>query len=84
MNDNLTETLYPQNTDPENPVHLQLPAEHPQASKGKVGLLLRHMYGTQRAADGWQQEYSSTLIGLGFTQGVASPRVFWHPGRRLV
>jgi hypothetical protein len=23
---------------------------------------MKHMYGTQAAADGWQQEYSSTLI----------------------
>ena len=42
------------------------------------------MYGTQAAADGWQQEYSSTMVSLGFKQGVASPCVFWHAARSLV
>ena len=42
------------------------------------------MYGTQAAADGWQQEYSSTMIDLGFEQGVAFPCVFWHKARSLV
>ena len=42
------------------------------------------MYGTQAAADGWQQEYSSTMVELGFEQGVACPCVFWHKARSLV
>ena len=37
------------------------------------------MYGTEAAADGWQQEYSQTLLDLDFKQGVASPLVFHHP-----
>ena len=41
------------------------------------------MYGTQAAADGWQQEYSQTLIDLDFTQGLASPCVFHHPARNI-
>ena len=46
---------------------------------------MTYIYGTQAAADGWQQEYSSTLIDkLGFHQGVASPCVFWHKERDLV
>ena len=48
------------------------------------GLLLKHMYGIQAAADGWQQEYSQTPIDLGFRQGVASPCVFRHEARSLV
>ena len=42
------------------------------------------MYGTRRAADGWQSEYSSTLRELGFLQGAASACVFMHPSRQLV
>ena len=45
---------------------------------------MRHMYGTQKAADGWQHEYSSKLVEMGFTQGLASPCVFFHRERRLV
>ena len=40
--------------------------------------LVRHMYGTRGAADGWQEEYSTMLIGLGFRQGESCPNVFWH------
>ena len=60
-------------TDPNDPVFVQLPPEHEGHSRGQCGRLLRHMYGTQKAADGWQQEYSRTLINLGFTQGTACP-----------
>ena len=42
------------------------------------------MYGTQVAANVWQQEYSQTLIDLEFEQGVASPCVCHHPKRSLV
>ena len=69
--------------DPENPTYVALPSEDPDHGT-TCGLLLKHMYGTQAAADGWQQEYSSTLIDFGFRQGVASPCVFWHKERRLV
>ena len=51
----------------------------------KCARLVRHMYGTRAAADGWQEEYSSFLVeGLGFTQGTSSPCVFRHPNRQLV
>ena len=39
----------------------------------RVGLLLRSLYGTRDAAQNWENEYSSFLTGLGFTQGLASP-----------
>jgi len=43
------------------------------------------MYGTRRAADGWQEEYSSTLIEkLGFTQGVACPCTFYNEDREII
>ena len=71
-------------TDPTKPVYVKLPNEHEGCAKGLCGKLLRHMYGTQRAAEGWQQEYSSTLIEMGFTQGTASPCLFLHKQRRLI
>jgi hypothetical protein len=48
-------------------------------------LLRRHMYGTRPAADGWQEEYSSTLVReMGFVQGTASPNLFRHEARGIV
>ena len=71
-------------TDPAHPTYVELPPEHPDFGK-KVALLRKHMYGTLRAADGWQEEYSCTLVEkLGFTQGLTSPCLFMHPTRRLV
>ena len=54
----------------DEPTYLELPPEV-EAAAGTCALLKRHMYGTQRAADGWQSEYSGTLRGLGFAQGSA-------------
>ena len=62
---------------------MALPTEDP-AHGSTCGILLKHMYGTQAAADGWQQEYSQTLIDLGFRPGVASSCVFRHEDRSLV
>ena len=42
------------------------------------------MYGTRRAAEGWQDEYSGRMIDAGFIQGIASPCVFHHPARNIV
>ena len=70
-------------TDPEDPAFTDLPEEDPDRAKGLCGKLLRHMYGTRRAADGWQTEYATAMISFGFRQGRASPCLFWHPERRL-
>ena len=69
--------------DQRHPTFVELPPEHPQAGLGVCGRLMRHMYGTRHAAQGWQDEYSSTLIELGFTQGLACPCVFYHAERQL-
>ena len=53
------------------------------AGRGLVGHLERHMYCTRHAAQGWQDEYSVTLLELGFTQGLACPCGFYHPQRQL-
>jgi hypothetical protein len=71
-------------TDPADPSYVELPAEDPDYGRYVCSLLLKHMYGTRRAADGWQQEYASAMISLGFTQGIASPCLFYHKGRDIV
>ncbi len=65
------------------PTHVQLPAEDPDAAD-MCARLLRHMYGTRSAADGWQEEYSTLLVSLGFKQGNACPNVFRHAERKIV
>ncbi len=69
--------------DPDDPTYVALPDGHAAAGTGKCALLLRHLYGTRKAGDGWHCEYSSTLASLGFSVGVASACVFWHPEKRL-
>ena len=69
-------------TSDENPTYVDLPPEL-GAPPGMCGLLKRHMYGTKRAAEGWQQEYSQSLIDMGFEQGCASACVFRHRTRKI-
>ena len=64
------------------PCYVDLPPEDEDHGT-MCGELVRHMYGTRIAADGWQQEYSTTLIHLGFRQGLASPNVFHHLSRGI-
>ena len=61
-------------TDPSDPTYVELPREDP-AHGVKVGLLLNHMYGTRKAADGWHCEYAGKLRDLGFEVGQA-PRAY--------
>ena len=42
-------------TNPDDPTFVELPAEGPDSGP-MVGKLLRHMYGTRAAADGWHSE----------------------------
>ena len=69
--------------DPSEPCYVELPPE--DADNGvQCGLLLRHMYGTRRAADGWQEEYSTLLVQeLGFRQGVSCPNIFFNSERGI-
>ena len=46
--------------DEADPVYVDFPPEY-VAPPGTCALLRRHMYGTRRAADGWQSEYSGEL-----------------------
>ena len=68
--------------DADDATYVELPPEDADCGK-KAALLLKHMYGTRAAADGWQEEYSTSLISMGFTQGRASPCLFFHSKRRL-
>ena len=70
-------------TGEDDPIYVQLPPEV-GAPPGMCGLLRRHMYGTRRAAEGWQDECSASLVDMGFTQGAASPCVFSHPDRGIM
>ena len=70
-------------TDSSSPTYVALPPEDEDHDE-KCGLLLRHMYGTRAAADGWQECYSSFLVEmLGFVQGLASPCLFKHGERQI-
>jgi hypothetical protein len=69
-------------TDPSDPTYVELPREDPDHGT-KVGLLLKHMYGTRKAADGWHCEYAGKLRDLGFEVGEASACVFFHRARSL-
>ena len=42
------------------------------------------MYGTRSAAAGWQEKYSTTLIKLGFVQGLDVSSVFRHEDRQIM
>ena len=64
-------------TDPEKPTYVQLPDEV-GAPPGTCALLRKHMYGTQRAAEGLQDGYTEALLAMEFTQGSASACVFSH------
>ena len=66
------------NVNPDKPAYVDLPQEDPGHSKGQCGLLLRHMYGTKKAAEGWHDEYSGTLTEMGFIRGDSSACVLRH------
>ena len=55
-------------TDPERPTYVQLPDEV-GAPPGTSALLRNHMYRTQRAAEGWQDECTSALLAIGVHAG---------------
>ena len=44
-----------------SPCFVELPPEDPECGQS-CGELIRHMYGTRPAADGWQEEYSTLLV----------------------
>ena len=70
-------------TDPNHPTYVALPPEDPDSGR-MCSLLLKHMYGTRKAADGWHCEYAGVLVTeLDFEIGDASACVFDHRARHL-
>ena len=79
----LSRAYFNARTDPKEPCYVDLPSELGDDGSN-CGLLMRHMYGTRRAADGWQEEYSTMLVQeLGFLQGGSSPNPFHHRERDI-
>ena len=69
--------------DPKDPpTYVRLPSED-EDHQTMCAKLLRHMYGTRMAADGWQQERSTLLIKLGFRQGDGHANLFYNPERGI-
>ena len=63
-------------------VFVELPAEA-GAGKGKVGRLLRSMYGCRDAGVNWEFEICEVMIAIGFVQGRASPCINRHLEKQL-
>ena len=64
-------------------MYVEFPPEI-DAPPESCSFLRRHVYGTRRAAGGWQYEYSGSLIDFGFTQGTSSACVFHHDQRQIM
>ena len=68
----------------ERDVYVQFaPEDMKPGEEGMCGKLRYSMYGTRDAAQNWYKEYSSQLIQIGFTQGIASPCTFFHKQRGI-
>ena len=65
------------------PTYVSLPKEDEDHGT-MCALLVRHIYGSRMAADGWQQECSTFMIRLGFKQGEACANVFYHAERDVM
>ena len=63
-------------------VFVELPAEA-GAGKGKVGRLLRRMYGCRDAGVYWEFAICEVMIAIGFVQGRASPCIYRHLEKQL-
>ena len=65
-------------------VFVQLPENDQQPGEEKrCGRLSLSMYGTRDSAMNWQEEYSRRFVENGFSQGVATPCVFYHEGKGI-
>ena len=63
-------------------LYVELPVEA-GVPKGKVGRLLKSMYGCRDAGKNWELEVARTMKRLGFKQGISNPCVFYHPERDI-
>ena len=62
-------------------MYIELPME--DSEEGMCGILRKSMYGTRDAAQNWEEEYTSFLKEIGFTQGKSSPCTFHHGAKNL-
>ena len=53
------------------------------AEPGMCGLLQMAMYGTRDAPQNWEFEYTDFMTSCGFTQGKATPCLFFHEPRNI-
>ena len=66
-------------------VYVQLPEEDKEGNQEQLcGRLNFSTHGTRDAAQNWFDAYSQQLIDIGFQQGVASFRAFYHPQRPIM
>ena len=64
-------------------LYVELPEEDQEAGEPMCGRLLKSMYGTQDAAQNWENEYGDFMVSNGFEKGLGSPCLFFHPVRNL-
>ena len=62
-------------------VYVRLPKEDHE--DGMCGRLVKAMYGTRDAAQNWECEYVDFMLSIGFSQGRATPCMFYHPVREV-
>ena len=66
------------------PVFIIIPEEdREEGDENMVGELNLSMYGTRDAAQNWQETFAAHLVGLGFTQGVSNPCLFYHRAKDI-
>ena len=66
-------------------VYVMLPDEALEPhERGKVcGKVAYSLYGTRDAAQNWEEEYTRTLVSMGFIRGLSSPCIFHHRDRDM-
>ena len=64
-------------------LYTELPPEHPEYSKGKVGRLRRHLYGVRDAGQNFELKVQEVSEGAGAKCGVHHPCVFSMVARGL-
>ena len=63
-------------------VYVEMPLEAGMPN-GTVGRLIKCVYGTRDAAQGWEATYCAALLRLGFVRGIANPCLFTHRSRNV-
>ena len=67
----------------EEDIYIELPPEDPMYGTGKVGKLIKAMYGTRAAPLVWQKVVRDVMKSLGFKMNPIFPCVYFHPERDL-